>query len=65
MTAGRAGDTVFITHDFFMRVLELYIRRSGTLGKVHSEDLQNTQRNLYLQGFATENPPNAFIPISG
>lgn len=45
---------IIITHDFFMRVIELYIKRSGNLLNITYDDLINTTRNGYLCGFATD-----------
>ncbi len=61
-TTGDLGtNAVLVTHDFLVRVIELYIRRAGALGAVSCDDLLGTRRNLYLQGFATENPPSALV----
>ena len=41
-----------VTHDFIMRVIEIHIKNNGqiNLSKIYNE-LKNTKRNLYLQGF--------------
>lgn len=50
----KESSELFITHDFLMRVIELYIKNQGEISKsILLEDLKNTQRNLYLRGFAT------------
>jgi broad specificity phosphatase PhoE len=59
-----AGPTLFVTHDFIMRIIETYIRNKGEADhKVTYGDLKNTKRNLYLQGFATDSSFNKFVPI--
>lgn len=51
----KAGCYVFVTHDFFMRVIEIYIRRQGTpYAAITVEDLEKTQRNLYFTGYVTD-----------
>lgn len=47
----RNDDALFISHDFFMRFLEVALT---------SCDLQNTQRNTYLRGFATDSSLSTF-----
>ena len=48
------GKNIFLTHDFLMRVMEIYIRNKGDMTHVITyEELLATKRNLYLQGFAT------------
>lgn len=43
-----------ITHDFFMRVIELYIKNQGKPINIIYDDLLNTTHNGYLCGFATD-----------
>lgn len=58
------GPILFVTHDFIMRVIEVYLRSRGDTGhKVTYEELKNTKRNLYLQGFATDFSFGDFIAI--
>ncbi len=52
---GTNGSNLFITHDFIMRVIEIYIRNKGEASHVVTyEELKSTQRNLYLHGFVTD-----------
>lgn len=59
-----SGTLVCITHDFIMRVIEIYIRRQGapyipvTLG-----ELEATRRNAYLSGFSTDASLSNFLEI--
>jgi hypothetical protein len=47
--------SLFITHDFFMRVIEIYIKdKKRKCSSITFNDLKNTKRNLYLHGFATD-----------
>lgn len=52
---------LFVTHDFLMRVIEIFIKHHG---KVESPitylDLKKTKRNLYLRGFATDHSLSTF-----
>lgn len=46
--------TLLITHDFYMRVVELYIRNKGRKkDQITHEELGSTQRNGYISGFGT------------
>ncbi|MBI2642254.1 MAG: histidine phosphatase family protein [Candidatus Wildermuthbacteria bacterium] len=46
--------SLFVTHDFIMRIIEIYIRNRREMGNVIAYgELKNTQRNMYLHGFAT------------
>jgi broad specificity phosphatase PhoE len=57
--------SLFITHDFIMRVIESYIRHKGDPShKISYEELKNTQRNFYLSGFATDAFFENFISFS-
>lgn len=47
----RNDDVLFISHDFFMRFLEVALT---------SCELHNTQRNTYLRGFATDSSLSTF-----
>lgn len=53
---------LFITHDFLMRVIEVYIKKGGR-GElfVAYSDLKNTHRNLYLHGLATNQSLSTFL----
>jgi len=46
---------LLITHDFFMRVMEIYLKNKG-LGNaaITYDTLKDTRRNGYLDGFATD-----------
>lgn len=47
--------SLFVTHDFIMRIIEIYIRNRGEMRHVITYDeLKNTQRNTYLRGFASD-----------
>ncbi len=50
---------LLITHDFFMRVIELYIKKR----EITYKGLRGTKRNLYLKGFATNKSLTKFIPF--
>lgn len=53
---------LFITHGFFMRVLELYIKKHGAKNiKITPQDLLKTKRNVYFRGFATNYKLSAFL----
>jgi len=55
---------ICITHDFYMRVVELYIRRHGDKFRtITLNDLVSTRRNRYLSGFATNSELVSFLPI--
>lgn len=45
---------MIISHDFLMRVIELFIRRKGNLQEITYADLLDTTRNNYFCGFATD-----------
>lgn len=52
---------VCFTHDFFMRVIEIYIHRRGVpYFEVTMDDLLRTKRNTYLNGFQTDLELNTF-----
>lgn len=53
-----------ITHDFLMRVIEIYIRRNGIVFEsISLSELQRTRRNTYLSGFATDQDLKTFLEI--
>jgi broad specificity phosphatase PhoE len=55
---------ISITHDFLMRVIEIYIKRGGAAyAPISLSDLQNTHRNVYLSGFATDESLSNFSKI--
>lgn len=57
-----AEPSLFVTHDFIMRVIEIYIKNHGNLHhKITYKELEDTQRNLYLHGFATDFSFNSFL----
>ncbi len=45
---------LFVTHDFFMRFLEVYITRQQRLDNVSVDDLERTGLNYYFAGFTTD-----------
>ncbi len=63
--APESEHAIVITHDFIMRVIEMYIRRRGiAYSPISVSDLEQTQRNLYLSGFATNHSAGTFRSIS-
>ncbi len=53
---------LIITHDFLMRVIEIYIKNKGIIkNKITYEELKKTKRNNYLKGFATDFKLSFFI----
>lgn len=54
------GDVISVTHDFFMRVIEIYITRSKRLVGATVEDLERTGLNYYFGGFETDQGIRAF-----
>lgn len=48
-----AGDLIFVSHDFFMRIIEVYIARPNRLQNIRISDLENTSLNYYFGGFVT------------
>ncbi len=46
---------LFVTHDFFMRVLEIYIKHPRRLRGVTVDDFEKTSLNSYFSGFFTTN----------
>lgn len=62
--SGSSEPTLFITHDFIMRVIEIYIRgKRERQSEMTYEGLKKTKRNLYLQGFATDPSFESFLAI--
>lgn len=56
--------SLFVTHDFIMRVIEIYIRNNGNfLHEITLDEIKNTQRNLYLRGFATNPSFDNFLSL--
>lgn len=52
---GSEEKILFITHDFFMRVIEIYIGNKGIKkDRITFEELRRTHRNGYLSGFAAD-----------
>lgn len=55
---------LIITHDFLMRVIEVYIKNKKPMSrKINYANLKNTKRNLYFKGFATNNLFSKFVPF--
>lgn len=53
---------LFITHDFLMRVVEIYIKNKGKINSlIKYEDFKKTKRNLYLHGFATNHSLSTLV----
>ncbi|MBI5465918.1 MAG: histidine phosphatase family protein [Candidatus Kerfeldbacteria bacterium] len=52
--ASKGESVLFVTHDFFMRFLEVYITRAERLKEVHITDLDNTSLNYYFGGFRSD-----------
>ncbi len=57
------GEFLFVTHDFFMRVIEIFIRNRGKNKNVTFDDLKNTKRNMYAGGFLTNRDMSVFLPF--
>jgi len=57
------GIALCITHDFLMRVIELSIKRVRSCESITVQQLEGTQRNGYLSGFATNAALDAFVPF--
>lgn len=53
---------LFITHDFLLRVVEIYIKNKGR-NNITSQMLTNTKRNFYFRGFATNQAISLFKNI--
>jgi broad specificity phosphatase PhoE len=50
-----SGIVICVTHDFFMRVLQIYVQRQAKpLLALREQQLQRTWRNTYLSGFAVD-----------
>jgi broad specificity phosphatase PhoE len=47
-------NTIAITHDFVMRIIEIYIRRAAEFTPLTVGELEATQRNSYLSGFLVQ-----------
>jgi len=45
------GNILLVSHDFFMRVIEAYIRVSKDFKKITVDDLEKTTLNAYFKGF--------------
>jgi len=59
-----AAESLLITHDFLMRVIEIYIKNHGAANPLITyKDLKNTKRNQYLHGFATDYLLSNFCPF--
>jgi len=55
-----AGDILFVTHDFFMRLIELFIKKPDRLSNVGTDDLESTSLNHYFGGFVTDKEMRSF-----
>ena len=56
--------SLFVTHDFLMRVIEIYIKHGRTPRHIITyNELKNTQRNTYLHGFATNLAFDNFLAL--
>lgn len=57
----REGNIVLFTHDFIMRVIEIYIKRhAAPYTEITMQDLLATKRNTYLDGFKTNQTLDEF-----
>lgn len=56
-----SSDILFVTHDFFMRVIEIYITRRERLNRMTINDLEQTGLNYYFGGFYTDQKMRQFI----
>lgn len=55
------GDSLLISHDFYMRVIEIYIKRHGESDhNITIGELRGTRQNSYLHGFVTDISLNSF-----
>lgn len=55
---------LLVTHDFFMRIIEIYIKNQGKDNPLIIYDtLRKTKRNLYLHGFSTDSSFSSFSPF--
>lgn len=52
--ASKNESVLFVTHDFFMRVIEIYITHMERLNRVTINDLEETSLNYYFGGFCTD-----------
>jgi len=52
---------LFVTHDFFMRALEVYIKRPKRLEGVEYNDFAATELNYYFGGFQTDQKMRQFV----
>lgn len=44
---------MLVSHDFYMRTVEVYLRKSKDSKKVNVDDLEKTTLNTYFKGFGT------------
>jgi len=56
---------LLITHDFLMRVIEIYIKSRGSRNiNITTQGIQNTKRHSYLEGFKTNFSLSSFSIIN-
>lgn len=61
----KSGKYLLITHDFIMRVIEVYIKNKGKKNiSLTIDDIKDTKRNDYLEGFKTNFSLSLFSAIS-
>ncbi|PIV52035.1 hypothetical protein COZ73_00920 [Candidatus Falkowbacteria bacterium CG_4_8_14_3_um_filter_36_11] len=54
---------LFVTHDFIMRVIEIYIKNKGGKRIITYKGLKKTDRNKYLCGFMTDGKLSKFAKL--
>lgn len=58
------GPILCISHDFFMKGIELFIRHKGDTAQISSNELFSTQANQFCRGFETTKDLSFFNTIS-
>lgn len=53
-----------ISHDFVMRIIEIYIKNNGQKKDIAYADLKNTQKNDYLNGFSVDRNFRKITPVT-
>lgn len=53
-----------ISHDFVMRVIEIYAKNNGAKGGISLVNLKDTQRNDYLNGFGINVNFKKVVPVN-
>jgi broad specificity phosphatase PhoE len=61
----KVGTYIVVTHDFIMRVIEIFIKNKGQVTiSIGLETLEGTKRNTYVRGFETDMENLSFSPIT-